>query len=171
MRRRIWLFVLLLATETGVPRAARMEAQATDGEKSCPVTKAPNPAFVPPAPFRASSGPGSFPYGTPKLWAIVPTEWRLGLTANKLPYFREGFDLFKENDPRMAVVARRLDGPAPMVWAKWVNSGLPDGKTADSSFMVTSLDIPSAGCWEISAHYNPTRDNIQTLTYTVWVGR
>ncbi len=35
--------------------------------------------------------------------------------------------------------------------------------------MITSLPIPTAGCWEISAHYTPEQGEIRTLTYTVWV--
>ena len=31
--------------------------------------------------------------------------------------------------------------------------------------MVTGIDVPSAGCWEIAAHYVPKTGKAETLTY------
>jgi hypothetical protein len=107
----------------------------------------------------------------------VSTHWSLGYTSNKLPFFSEDFIFGKsDNDPRLAVVARRLDSPAPLVWSDWANGSIPipqvpELKNPDQhGFMVTSLPIPTVGCWEITAHYTPARDKSHTLTYTVWVG-
>jgi hypothetical protein len=74
-------------------------------------------------------------------------------------------------------VARRLDALEPLVWAErvngaWQSSGArPDDIAARSGIgaMITGLPIPTAGCWEISAHYTPTQGKVQTLTYTVRV--
>ncbi len=77
----------------------------------------------------------------------------------------------KEPSPLLTVVARRLDGNAPLVWnSGYANNAYIEGEGAAGMFMVTHLDmdIPSSGCWEIAAHYLGP-DNIQTLTYTVWV--
>ena len=161
MRQRIWFLMLSLALAAGFPHASLAESKG-----GCPVTKAPEPSFVPPPPFDGESlGSGGFYIGTSALWAIVHPHWRVG-GGGKLPYFRQGYDWLQEKDPRLTVVARRLDSPEKMVWAGWANNGyVPDKK----SFMVTGLSIPTAGCWEIVAHYTPAPDNIQTLAYTVWV--
>ena len=81
---------------------------------------------------------------------------------------RQGYDAMKETEPRLTVVARRLDRPEPLVWNGSANYG-GEGEELAGMFMVTGMDIPSAGCWEIAAHYVQSFDNIQTLTYTVWV--
>ncbi len=161
--KRAWLCVLFLAFAARFPHPSLAE-----GKAGCPVTRAPDPRFVPPPPFNGESlGSGEFFYGTPALWAMVESRWQIhGFSGSKLPYFRQGFDASKERDPRLSVVARRLDRPEQMVWAGWANSG---GISDLGSFMVTGLTIPAAGCWEIAAHYAPARGKIQTLTYTVWV--
>jgi hypothetical protein len=75
----------------------------------------------------------------------------------------------------LSLVARRLDAPAPLVWSAWANSGGPSYRDdviipgTDNGFMVTGIDIPTSGCWEISAHYFPERGRVRTLSYTVWV--
>ncbi len=145
--------------------AVSLSASDAVGEAACPVTRAPD-----------GSEPGRV--GTPQLWAFVTTHWKLGFSGRKLPYFSEGFSPYKEGEPPLAVVARRLDSPAPLVWSNRVNSagpsflyrdGPPPRKPDDPGFMITSLSIPTSGCWEIAARYARTRDKIETLTYTVWV--
>jgi len=155
--------------------ASSVTAFAAGNEDTCPVTKAPVQQFIPPLGYHPlPENYGSFLLGTPDLWVLVFSHWKLGLTGNKLPYFSQNFIYGKtEVDPRLAVVARRLDSPAPLVWSDWVNGGgppySPPGDPNDHGFMVTSLPIPTAGCWEITARYAPARDKIQILTYTVWV--
>jgi hypothetical protein len=146
-------------------------AGVASAEDACPVTKAPDPPFRPPAGFDAYPGrDGRFFFGTPDLWVVVTPTWKLGRTGRKLPYFSQHFFYGKsEVDPRMAVVARRVDSPAPLVWSDWVNGGGPSSGEEVQGFMVTSLPIPTAGCWEITAHFTPARDKIHTLTYTVRV--
>jgi len=165
MRPRIWFFVLFLALVASVPRSS-----FADGKQTCLVTAAPDPPFVPPPPFRADSSNGEFLYGTPALWAVVQRHWQVhGFDGQKLPYFPQGLDSTKEHNPRLTVVARRLDGPEPMVWAGWANGAGATEGTAKVSFITTGLSIPAAGCWEIAAHYIPSPSDSRTLTYTVWV--
>ena len=125
---------------------------------ACPVTQA--------APDQQLKG-GGYRLGTPDLWTIVSSVW----TGSKLAYFSEA---------PLTVVARRLDAPAPLVWADHVNNAGPsflyrDGPPApnpnDHGFMITSLQVPTAGCWEITARYTPAEQPAQTLTYTVQYGR
>jgi hypothetical protein len=166
-------FSILLASL--VFGAISLTAFAADREDACPVAKAPDQQFKPPLGYHPYTGnDGRFLLGTPSLWALVTTHWKLGWTGRKLPYFSQNFSYGKsEVDPRLAVVARRLDSPEPLVWSGWVNGGgppySPPGDPNDHGFMVTSLPIPTAGCWEITARYTPARDKIQILTYTVWV--
>jgi hypothetical protein len=43
------------------------------------------------------------------------------------------------------------------------------GERIEGMFMVTGIDIPTPGCWEIAAHYIADPPGGHTLTYTVWV--
>jgi hypothetical protein len=155
---RLWCLLATLAAVMSVSQAAE-----TGGGFVCPVVRAPVPAFVPPAPFKPNMIDGYFLYGGPGLWALVTPHWD-GFRANKLVYFRQGLDATAEQEPRMVVVARRLDKPAPLVWADLVN-GIHMG--AEGDFMNTSIRGLVPGCWEITARYFPARDNVQTLSYTV----
>jgi len=168
------LLVLSFALAAAIPSAI-----AAGTEADCPVTKAPAQPFVPPPGYHSawSTSGWAFALGTPGLWANVTTHWILNETTNKLPFFSEDFIYGKgEVNPRLAVVARRVDTPAPLVWSTWVNGGGPSFRPPDRTplnpndhgFMVTSLPIPTAGCWEITAHYTPVQDKIYTLTFTVW---
>jgi hypothetical protein len=141
--------------------------------QNCPITQPPDRPFVPPAPHPSaggdeflygtpaphpSAGGDEFLYGTPALWTVVEREWQLhGFVGQKMPYFRRGYEL-KER-PRLTVVARRLDGKAPLVW-----NGLAGGGVDSSgAFMVTGIGIPSAGCWEIGAQYVDTSGDTHTV--------
>jgi hypothetical protein len=160
--------VLVLAVAAPWPIAAQYK-------NGCAVTQEPRPAFIPPPPYGRHFAPPDFLLGSPSLWTIIHHDtWHLGVNdGRKLPYWRQGFDSRKERDPRLSVVARRLDGPAPLIWADSASSAQADD-TPDGMAMVTGLDVPTAGCWEISAHYGWSdaashQWREQTLAYTVWV--
>jgi hypothetical protein len=168
-RSRASFIVIALVFAAAFPSGA-------EGQNGCPVTKAPEHPFIPPPPLDKAED-GTFVLGTLELWARVTTHWVLNRTGNKLPYHSEIYTRYKVGNPPLAVVARRLDAPAPLVWSErvngaWQSSGArPDdiaGRVGIGA-MITSLPIPTAGCWEISAHYTPLEDRVQTLTYTVWV--
>jgi hypothetical protein len=92
-----------------------------------------------------------------------------GFHGSKLPFFRQGYNSRNERNPDLTVVARRLDGLSKTVRAARANMASRDG-TIEGMFMVTGLEIPTAGCWEIAARYAPSPDEVtRTLTYTVWV--
>jgi hypothetical protein len=163
------LLLMVLTFGAHIPRAF-----AAGTEAECPVTQAPAQPFVPPKGYHVDPG-ADFALGTLGLWANVDTHWKLNFNQNKIPFFSEDY-IFGKSDfnPRLAVVARRLDSPAPLVWSDWVNGGgppySPPGDPNDHGFMVTGLPIPTVGCWEITAHYTPACDKRYTLTYAVWVG-
>jgi hypothetical protein len=163
MNSRCVFLALSLAISTG----CLCPSLAAD-KQGCPVTKPSDHPFVPPLPYKSTVGSGEFWYGTPALWTLIHSGWRVHNGGQKLPYFRQGYDWMKEPAPRLTVVARRLDSNAPLVWNGWATNASIEGEGAAGMFMVTGVDIPASGCWEIAAHYL-SQAPIQTLTYTVWV--
>jgi hypothetical protein len=128
----------------------------------CPVTRPPSQPFIPPAPYNANPMPGGFWHGTASLWTWVPNDagwWRgpVGSTVPyraKLVYWRAGFDSGKETDPELTVVGRRLDSQVPLVWAEHANAvRFPEESPPGNMAMMTAVDLPTAGCWEVTAHY------------------
>lgn len=171
MRFRVSFLLIALGCAASFPRMSRAESPS-----GCPITKAPEHPFIPPALDRVTDG--TFVLGSPMLWTRVTTHWLLNRTGNKLPYHSEVYTRYKLNNPPLAVMARRLDASEPLVWAERINNAfqLSPGARADdiaarggTGAMITALPIPTAGCWEISAHYTPAGDKVHTLTYTVWV--
>jgi hypothetical protein len=138
---------------------------------SCPITKPPEHRFFPPAPYSAKLNPQSFWFGSEKLWTFLQTDgtWN-GLphyTPNdptfrqKLFFWRAGFDGRSEPQPSLTITGKRLDGPAPPLASDQANAG---GQGRDQPFMVTGINIPTLGCWEITAHYQG-----EELTFVVRV--
>jgi hypothetical protein len=134
----------------------------------CPATiQSPGTLFVPPAPYSRTAGSHGFWYGSDNLWThISGPDFAVSGTDHisaKLTYFRVGFDSDKEPEPDLAVVARRLDGSAPLVWAEKAAGAKFGGSNAPSEMaMMTGISIPTAGCWEISSNYKG-----RVLTYVV----
>ena len=136
----------------------------------CPVTaQTVTQPFVPPPPYRITAPPDGFWYGSEQLWTYVRRE---GFSISnehhisaKLVYWRVGFDWERERDPHLVVVARRLDGPAPLIWSQHANAvRFPNGESPGNMAMMTGVSIPEPGCWEIAANYNG-----QTMSYVVLV--
>lgn len=159
---RVSCALLLAACSAGL-----VPSMAAD-RQGCRVTRPSDPPFTPPAPYSSYAGSHEFLYGGPVLWTVVYPDWHIH-SGGKLPFFRQGYDWRKEEAPRLTVVARRLDREEPLVWNEWANNGFIEGRGLAGMFMVTGIDIPASGCWEIAAHYVENQRNIQTLTYTVWV--
>jgi hypothetical protein len=138
---------------------------------SCPVTQPPAHPFVPPPPYPAKPGPQSFWYGTEKLWTFLQADgvWN-GLPhytpddptfRQKLFYWRAGFDAHSEPRPALTITGKRLDHPAPPLASDQANAGW---QSSDQPFMVTGINLPTLGCWQITARYGK-----QALTFTVRV--
>jgi hypothetical protein len=93
---------------------------------SCPVTKKPAPAFVPPAPSNSSPLSGGFLLGSASLWTFVNTydfspdrgRPQGPPYAFKLIYWHPGLNWHHTDETTaLTVVARRLDAPsAPIVF-------------------------------------------------------
>jgi hypothetical protein len=155
--------------------SAGFKSSAQSVEKtpdSCPVTKPPEPPFLPPAPYPSG---GLVWVGSPKLWTDIPRSgtWR-GLPhytpddtrfRQKLFWWSKGYDWRTENPPQLTITGKRLDGPAPPLStdphpnAGWTND-------RDHAFMVAGIFVPTVGCWKITGLYKG-----EELSYVVWVSK
>jgi len=128
-------------------------------EDACAVTTPPNPPFVPPAPYRPNPSDEHFWYGTNELWTLLPVEnvWRLDRRnnegyRNKLFLWQEGWDRRKEPyppGPDIPVVLKRLDANMPPITSQGGTNAFFDNTWA----MLTMLEIPTEGCWEVTAFH------------------
>jgi hypothetical protein len=129
----------------------------------CLTTLIPNPPFVPPAPYWSSAPDGGFWYGTDALWTLLADDGKWHMQGNvyttKLVFWRRRFDSRKEPEPKLILTGKRLDGDAPSIAVAHANAVFVTGNTPA---MMTGIDIPSAGCRELTAHYNG-----HTLTFIV----
>jgi hypothetical protein len=118
---------------------------AAAAPQGCAVTRPSDRGFVPPPYNSAKLGNDEFFWGTPALWRVICSNWHIH-SGGKLPYFRKGYNAMKEKDPRLVVVARRLDKVEPMVWNGWANMA---GAGGGGDFMVrhvrTVLDRAAFG--------------------------
>ena len=129
---------------------------------SCPVTKAPAPPFVPPAPYKSGPLYRGFLLGSKSLWTFVNTydmnQSRPGPPyAFKLVYWHPGLNWHHTDEANdLTVVARRLDAPsAPIVFTHRAGGlvGHLSAEAPDEVAIMIGLDLPSSGCWEIAAEF------------------
>jgi hypothetical protein len=123
--------------------------------EACPVTKPPAQPFVPPPPYWTDHGPDGFWYGAESLWTLLGVRgtWKGGYRT-KLTYWRRGFDWRREPEPNLIVIAKRLDREAPPVAADTAHAVFV---TTERPGMMTGIEIPSMGCWEVTAQYGRNR--------------
>jgi hypothetical protein len=141
--------------------------EITDAE-SCPVTQPQSPQFVPPAPYPEIDPSGGFWYGTAKLWTdLQPDGLWYGLPksnagySNKLALWREGYSQTEEPQPEITLSAHQLAGEATVKpFVHGTNAYHPDY----GQFMMTGIELPALGCWEITAEYRDA-----SLSFVVWV--
>jgi hypothetical protein len=148
--------VLICASFPGPAVGQQQESQSTQ----CLTTLAPNPPFVPPAPNFSASPDSQFWYGSDALWTALQYDGKWPafgkeedgwVYRTKLVFWHRGFDWRKESEPKLIVTGKRLDGDAPTVAVAHANAVfLP---TREDAGIMTLIDIPKAGCWEITAHY------------------
>lgn len=179
MRTRRFTFLLpalpLLLAACGAPLAAREAVGNTTPTPlpqlppdTCPITQPQDPIFVPPEPYPEQAPYGNFWYGGNDLWTSLQPNGRWYALPHdekgygqKVFFWREGFDMTKENQPQITISGRRLDGDAPT----FEETGGTNGYHGDmGQFMLTGVTIPTAGCWELTARYNEAQ-----LSFVVWV--
>jgi hypothetical protein len=137
------------AAITGSSRAAPASA-------SCLATRPPGRPFVPPAPYPPTPPPlygDVFWYGSDGLWTWLEADGT-ARRSDKSFWWRDGYDWQTEPSPRLLVMARRLDAVAPEVRISDATNGFRDDIGA---FMLTGLDFPTGGCWEVTGHYRDQR--------------
>jgi len=139
-----------------------LAARAAAGQgtaAACLTTVPQNPPFVPPLPYAQKPPNGTFWYGTESLWTGLPIEGTWSMRDNvlkgngyrtKLVYWQQGFDWRKTPHPELIVEARRLDSGAHPVAAEHSNAVFV---TSNTPAIMTAIDIPTAGCWELTAQY------------------
>lgn len=157
-------------------------SRSHDSSNSCPVTKPPLMAVIPPSPYPTELPADSFWLGTENLWTELPMDgtwkglpiWSAAEQAesegdsyrptgsafrNKLVWWHEGYD-WRTDDP-LTVTGNRLDAPTPPLTGHASN-----GWTNDSHhpFMVAGIFIPTLGCWQITGDYKGDK-----LTFVVFV--
>ena len=121
---------------------------------SCPVTRPPDPVFVPPAPYPDASSAHGFLLGTPKLWVLVHAgPWR-GLPRwpegyrEKIVWWSQGYNAKADPHPDISITGRRLDGDSPPML-----SGA-NGSWTDHDFIMSGVNFPTEGCWEITGRFH-----------------
>jgi hypothetical protein len=167
------------AAATAVPKQANsptpVNAETISGEppSTCPVTRAPAVALVPPEPFPAAPPEryeNQFWYGTPELWTMLgadATWYALPQDKNgysqKVFWWSQSFDTKVDPFPAFTVILERLDASAPsapIVAAEQATNAFADFGTA----MLTGIEIPSIGCWKVTGQYSGAE-----LSFVVWV--
>lgn len=159
--------------------AGKKPGDLAAGPESCPITHPSDPPFNPPEPvlskedvhLKASplgSLEGYFWHGGESLWtqlrldgiwAELPFSER-GYTQ-KIFFSREGYNWREEPLPPLTVSGRRLDVPGVDFEELEATNGFHPGV---GSFMLVGVDIPTAGCWKITGHYEG-----HELSFVVWV--
>jgi hypothetical protein len=131
---------------------------------TCPVTTSSEQTSSLPA---ATDYQGRFWFGTPGLWTNLPTDgiwWGLPQDdegyVQKTVFWRDGYVALKEPNPDLTVSGRRLDAPS----ITFSFSDATHGWDETGDFMLMGINIPTEGCWEITAEYQDAR-----LTYVVEV--
>jgi len=78
---------------------------------------------------------------------------------DKVFWFRKGYDWRTDGPPPLKISGKRLDGQASPLRVEG-----PNAAGLKNPSMVAALEVPSIGCWEITADYKG-----DTLSYVVWV--
>ena len=137
-------------------------AQSEVVPESCPVTRPYQTSrFVPPSPYWTKEGTGRFWFGTDKLWTALPIDgvWQ-GLSFAKLFWWRQGYDAYREPQPKLIITGKRLDFLAPNLKADHATNAFAPPRSA----MLIGVEFPTAGCWKIRGRYEDDE-----LTFVAWV--
>lgn len=177
--RLLSLLCLLSLIQPRSPAQQPALAKSGGVPDTCPVTRPATTAFLPPEPHSAQPGRGMFWYGSAQLWTVLPssgiwTELYLNYArtppaySKRVVWWRNGYDRHTEPHPNLQIKGKRLDSHAQRLVA-----GRSEGATDQTfpetikpeppSFMVAGIDLPTLGCWEVTAQYKS-----QTLTFVVW---
>lgn len=155
----------VLPREPASPRVAVTPVSSAAVAAGCPVTRPPDPPFVPSkGPKQPADYEKAFWYGSDELWTMPTADgtWRLvpgddGWYGQKTFWWSVDF---AERVPAITVTGRRLDGSAARI-----RTDTPTNASADfGTAMLVGVELPSPGCWELTATY---RDH--SVRYVVYV--
>ncbi len=123
-------------------------ALAQTPEFTCPITPAGSHGTSKLS-VRVSQGP----------WTGLPL-WDIGY-RQKIVWFTEGYVFGQSPNPQLTITGRRLDGSA----APLIFDSANGSRTGDlGNFIMSAVNFPTAGCWEITGHLDGT-----DLSYVVLV--
>ena len=138
---------------------------------SCPITKRPDPPFVPPSAFPSTppgAPGGAFWYGTNHLWTVANADGSWGGLRNanggyenKSFWWSAAFKVNEEPQPALQITGRRLDAPAE---GARVGTATNAGAADIGSAMLTGVTLPTSGCWELTGRYRE-----QELSFVIWI--
>jgi hypothetical protein len=139
---------------------------------TCHLTTPINP-FVPPAEYPAPARPPDYYdaewYGNARLWTMVRHGGEIWFALPRGPagfgqktfWWSAEFDVSQEQEPAISVTGKRLDRPG-----RFVSPAPGTNAAADfGSAMLIGVDIPTTGCWMITASYRHA-----SLSFIAWVG-
>ena len=157
-RKFFILFSILGILTTCSPSSSR------DKSDTCPVTTPSQQSMSLPIEIDYKE---RFWYGTPALWTNLPSDgiWQglpqdNGGYVQKAVFWREGFVALDEPNPALTVSGRRLDASAPT----FSFFDATHGWDKTGNFMLVGINIPTGGCWEITAEYQDVQ-----LSYVILV--
>jgi len=136
----------------------------------CPVTRPPQPAFVPPSPWPQNPpGGDQFWFGSAGLWTALPRDgsWHQLAVAgvgDKFWWWSEHYtasDVATDSTPDLTVAARRIDGSSPSLDVSEATNGF---HSSFNQAMLLGVELPSPGCWEFSAQFMGI-----ALSFVLWV--
>jgi hypothetical protein len=152
-----------------------VQANASDDEHapipaSCPVTVAtPQTRFTPPPPSKDSAWSDSFFwYGTDALYTHLRSDGRWsGIksetgTRNKSFWYRKNPEWLMENPYQFMLTAKRLESDEAAFTL--TGSDVTNAIMGDEVAMLTMLELPERGCWEITGNYKDAY-----LSFVVWL--
>jgi hypothetical protein len=138
---------------------------------TCPITQPPSEPFVPPEPYPSKISSEGFWLGSEKLWTSRSKNglwygyWtnddsgKHKIYRDKVFWWRKGYDWRTEYPPQLKVSGKRLDAAVAPFYVDHANPAF-----LKNPAMLTGVDIPTVGCWEITGDYKG--DN---LSFVVWV--
>jgi hypothetical protein len=162
-------FALAVAACAAAPLAAQ-SSESPKAPASCPVTRPPRPAFVPPPPYNVDKLGSGFWYGSDKLWIALPADgvWELGHYTpttpefrQKMLWFRKGFNAHQERRAPLVITGMRIDSSASPLKVDGPSSSW---QSPERHFMVVGLNIPTTDCWKITGRYGE-----HELSFVVWI--
>ena len=128
----------------------------------------PGPASLPPVASATNPGIGRGWYVDDGLLTSLTTSGEVwdslprgpGGFSQKTFWWSLGFDWRAEPQPAISVTGRRLDGPGAFESSGTATHAIFE----DGSAMLVGIEIPTKGCWELTASYRAT-----SLSYVVRV--